>query len=401
MSESSITLTDGFHNRLNSIEEPPVIWSVPQRVDIGSWADRREVSRKIDRGEITVSNDRVSDFADTIFEVKHPGLVDDDNARQEFVDNICAEPDYGEHFILPWRKSITRYPSKDDLRSARTFRNREVLTEEEQKRLFEKRIAVFGLSVGSWVVSQLVRGGVGGEYELGDFDTLSLSNLNRFDGGVHEVGSKKLDIVGCRTSELDPYLTQYHHTEGVNPDVLARLEERKPDIIFDEVDQLAVKVLMREYARKNRVPLVMVTDVGEKSLLDVERYDIDPSTLPFLGRADIDPEEVVSPNFDEKRKTDLMIKLVGVKNVSPRLLRSAMNKGKTTTGLPQIGSIAALGGARASIAAREILLGNNNLQSGRYSFDTRKDIGAGRHDSLTESAQAIIDFVKDRKNNKN
>lgn len=54
--------------------------------------------------------------------------------------------------------------------------------------------------------------------------------------------------------------------------------------MIDELDNIAVKYLIREKAKAYKVPVLMATDNGDNAVVDIERYDNDDSITYFHGR---------------------------------------------------------------------------------------------------------------------
>lgn len=393
-----ITPTETLRNKLAAKTSAPETWEQPQLYDLAERSDRHAVERMLDDGVIDTVVDRVDDFADDIFELRHPDLKDDETARAEFMDDIKSQGEsFGRWAHFSWNRALVRYPEQTDHQELRTFRNKDLVTDEEQSRLLGARAAVFGLSVGSNVLAQLVQGGVGGHVVMGDFDQLSVANLNRIHAGVPQVGMKKIDVAAIKISELDPYVEQTHYRDGVNETVLEELKEAKPDLIFDEIDNLAMKAMLRRFAQEQRIPLMMATDIGDTSLLDVERYDLNQDTKPFHGKLKpTDIDRLLSDDMPEAERKKLMIKIVGAKHISPRMLQSAMAIDKRLGGLPQLGATAALGGSLASVAARELLIGRK-VETGRYVLPMRKTLDLQHVTSLREGLETVVRFVRESK----
>lgn len=390
-----IPISHNLSQKLRTHQAPISRWEKPEMFDLNSHADRAEVERRLDSGNIAQVVDRLPELADDLFEMHNPSQRSDERARQEYVEEVAGQGErYGNWFHFSWSRSLIRYPDQNEYQELRTFRNKNLITAEEQQRLLGARAVVFGLSVGSNVLEQLVQSGIGGTVIMGDFDRLSPTNLNRIIAGAPKVGMKKIDIAAIKISELDPYIEQRHFPEGVSEGVLDRLAEEKPDIIFDEVDDLAMKALMRRFAARERVPLMMATDIGDTSLLDVERYDTDPKTKPFHGKLkDSDLDQLISGEMSETERRKLMIKIVGARHVSPRMLQSAMQIDKSLGGMPQLGATAAQGGSLAAVAAREVLL-DRKLNSGRYVSPMRKTLELQHVTSFRESVATIVEFVR-------
>jgi len=341
----------------------------------------------------------VEAIADDLFELRHPDQRVDDKARLEFTSDIVGHGmEYGAWFHFPWSESVVRYPKVEDHQDLRTFRNKNLITHDEQVRLLGATAAIFGLSVGSNVAEQLVLSGIGGTVIMGDFDKLSPANTNRVKAGMPQVGMEKIDIVAIKTSEVDPYIKQVHLRDGITEAGLELLADNKPDIIFDEIDDLAMKARLRQFAADQKVPLVMATDLGDKSLIDVERYDIDKATEPFHGKVQGDDfERMLRGDLTEQEKSKYLIRILGVQHLTARILGSVIEIDKTLAGIPQLGTTASTGGSLATVAAREILLGRT-MDSGRYVLSPRATLGLQRQTGVKEGLKTLGAFKTHMKN---
>jgi molybdopterin/thiamine biosynthesis adenylyltransferase len=365
-------------------------WQQPDQFDLTDNVDRREMERRLTNGRIAVS--RLPLFADGMFEMHHPDQENDDKARREYTDEIMNQGiNYGLWHDFSWKGTLEQFPLKKDLQDLRTFRNQTLITPDEQAKLLSKTAAVFGLSVGSHVANQLVRGGICGRLVIGDFDTVSPSNLNRMDATVDQIGWKKVDVVATRTSELDPYIEQVHFRDGVTPANLERLAEMKPDILFDEIDNIAMKAMLRAFAKEQGIPLVMATDLGDKSIIDVERHDLG-DVKPFNGllkQAEYDALLAGKPSSNPQKT---VIKMVGARNLTMRLVDSVSRVGDTLGGIPQLGTTAAIGGALGAVTAREILVGRR-LDSGRSISSIRNTLGLEHQTSVRDGIRVFRNFL--------
>src|SRR5262249_6432948 len=143
-------------------------------------------------------------------------------------------------------------------RELRFDRNRHLITAEEQQKLSELKVGIAGLSIGRAVCSTLLHEGIGGEFRLADFDTLSLSNLNRLAGGVADIGINKTILAAREIAELDPYTDVRPFVDGITGDNMAEFLDGL-DFLIEECDDLAIKVALREGARARGIAVVMVT----------------------------------------------------------------------------------------------------------------------------------------------
>ena len=80
-----------------------------------------------------------------------------------------------------------------------------VLGEEAMERLWNSRVAVFGLGgVGSWAVEALARAGIGA-LTLVDHDDVGMTNLNRQLGALHStLGMPKAEVMAARVRDISP-----------------------------------------------------------------------------------------------------------------------------------------------------------------------------------------------------
>jgi hypothetical protein len=370
-------------------------WSPPSSFDLSQDKDRRDLQYTMKSGGVDAVIDNVQLIADDLFDMRYPDKKDDTPLRNTFINDITEKgAKFGRWFLFPWSKKLVRYPERDEHRALHTSRNRNLITNEEQQLLYDSTIAVFGLSVGSNVVEKMLLSGTGGKIILADMDVVEPSNLNRINGIFSDVGVKKIDLMARKISEVDPYIQQVHLREGVAAGDLEDLSaNHTPDIIVDEVDNLAIKAAIRVFAKREGIPVLMATDVGDRSILDVERYDIQ-DVDPFNGRlkkAAID--ELLDGELTAQRRAEFMLKIVGIRNVTPRLIDSVLQVDKTLPGLPQLGVTASIGGALASLAAREIIL-DRKLSSGRYICSPSSMLGLAPQTGRIEGLKTFLQVVK-------
>lgn len=339
--------------------------------------------------------DPIDNIIDDIAELRHGKMGSmspaADETRTELLDRGVA---YGEWVHFPWKRAVVRYPESSDHFELRTFRNRHLVTTDEQRILGDATIAVFGLSVGSNILDQLAQSGIGRNFILADPDRITPTNLNRIRATMADVGLRKTVVAGRKLSEVDPYVGQLHLENGYTDDVDELLENTLPDVIVEEVDDLSAKARIRRIARELEIPLVMVGDIGERSILDVERYD-EGNTQPFNGKlSQKEYEQLLEGDVDPAKLQKLLIKLNGLRNISPRLLRSAGDP--ELGGFPQLGATAAAGAALANSAIRGILL-DRDMNSGTYVANPDKTLRLGPAETKLEAFRIFRDFLRAQK----
>ncbi|MFI5719620.1 Rv1355c family protein [Nocardia sp. NPDC051750] len=276
-------------------------------------------------------------------------------------------PEADRWVYYPWRRSVLILPGPRTFRAIRLDRNRNKLTRAEQERLSTLTIGVVGQSVGHAIAYTLALEGVCGSLRLADFDELELSNLNRVPAGLFDIAVNKAIVTARRIAELDPYLSVEVSGSGVDADTVDEFVDGLA-IVVEECDSLDIKLLIRESARRRRVPLIMET--SDRGLLDVERFDLEPDRRPFHGLlGDTSADQL--RGLSTRDKAPYVVGLLGARDLSPRMAGSLVEVGETLNSWPQLGGDVALGAAGVATAVRRIGLGRP-LRSGRTRLDVEK-----------------------------
>lgn len=158
-------------------------------------------------------------------------------------------------------------------------RSRRLWGDESFKRINNSRVAILGLGgVGSFVVSSLVRGGVGAVF-LMDGDVVDPSNINRQAFAFHStIGQKKTEIAtkfvadvnpDCEVVTCDTFMT-HQTTAGV----IKQIEDFKPDWIVDAIDSISIKVLLAEHFVKECGFKNYISAMGAANKYDPTRYRV-------------------------------------------------------------------------------------------------------------------------------
>jgi nitroreductase len=274
---------------------------------------------------------------------------------------------YGTWVYYPWSRRVVHVLPAREYEELRTSRNRNKITRDEQTRLAGLRVGVAGLSVGQSTAVTLALEGVGGLFRLADFDTLSLSNMNRLRAGVHEIGVNKAVLVAREIFEINPYAIIEVFERGIVDDNLdAFFSASEPlDLLFEECDDLKMKVRLRHEARKRRIPVLMET--SDRGLFDIERFDTEPERPAFHGLVGaLDPASLAGMTTYEK--VPIVLDIIGAKTMSRRMAASLVDIDATLKTWPQLASAVALGGAINTDAARRVALGAFK-SSGRFFVD--------------------------------
>nr|WP_276598817.1 Rv1355c family protein [Nannocystis sp. SCPEA4] len=342
----------------------------PQLFRLGVSEDRRSLSALLDEVPGLQVYDALEEQLIDLIRTRNPSERISDLAARERVQVYLGEtpPDeYGVWVYYPWAARLVHLLDEPEFVELRTNRNKYKLTPEEQARLAKKRVGVVGLSVGHSVATTMALERSVGEIRLADFDRLDLSNLNRIRSSVHNLGVSKVLITARDIAEIDPFLKVVLYPVGVHDDNLSAflLRGGKLDVLIDECDSIDIKLKLRVTARLHKIPVLMET--SDRSLIDVERFDLEPTRPIFHGLVgNIEPERIA--NLSTEEKIPYVLKIIGEGTMSSRMVSSMIEIESTIKTWPQLGSCVVYGGGAAADIVRRMNLGQMNY-SGRFIAD--------------------------------
>lgn len=293
-----------------------------------------------------------------------PGLAE---AAKAHLGPVKAE-EYGTWVYYPWSGRLVHLLDEVEFALVRTDRNRNKITQEEQALLATKKIGVIGLSVGQSVSLVLAQERGFGELRLADHDSLDLSNLNRIRNGVDRLGLSKVVNTAREIAEIDPYLKVTCYPEGITEENIDRFlkDGGQLDLLIEECDSVAVKIIARQRAKAFGIPVIM--DTSDRGLLDVERFDLEPDRPILHGLVDHLDLRLAAKATTNEEKLPFVIPIIGLETMSTRMKASMLEIESTVTTWPQLGSAVVMGGAVVGHVSRRILLGQK-VPSGRWWLD--------------------------------
>ncbi len=320
------------------------------------------VTTLLNEGKIQATIDDYEEQQLELFGINNPTKVYTPTFKDEFSEYYAAlqkdEPIslHGNWVYFPWSSKLVHILIEDDFQKVRTARNMNLISREEQEKFYNASIGIGGLSVGSSVAFALVLQGGPKHIKLADMDRLALTNTNRILMGVDNLGVLKVEMAARKIYEINPYAHLELFPEGLHPENIDSFFEGL-DIIVDELDNIAVKYLIREKAKQYKIPVLMATDNGDNAVVDVERYDQDENITYFHGRMgdDISYESLV--HLDKFGIGKMATKCVGPENVTLKMQESLLEMGKTIVSWPQLGGAALINGAAVAYCVRKILNG--------------------------------------------
>jgi len=339
----------------------------PEIFDLSVDADCAVVEDLLKSGKIQQVSDSYEVQLEEYFQVSNPSKVYTPEFKTLFADYLARAKtkaplwQQGRWVYYPWRALIVHILEEKEFFAVRTARNKNLINTEEQEKYYNSTIGLAGLSVGNSVVLATVLQGGGRHWKIADHDTLELSNTNRIRTGIDGLGIKKTTVTARQMYEINPYL-EIEIFDGLTPENISQFFSGL-SVVIDEIDNLAVKYLIREYARKNKIALVMAADNGDNGVVDIERYDLDQNTQFFHGRMG-DVSYDMLAGLDKFGIGKMITKHVGPENVTERMQNSLLEMGKTVVSWPQLGGAALLNGSAVAYAIRKIL-NNQPLESDR------------------------------------
>ena len=158
---------------------------------------------------------------------------------------------------------------------------------EGARRIRSAHVAIVGIGgVGSWAAEAVARSGVS-EITLIDLDHIAESNINR---QIHAVtatlGQAKVEAMRERIAQIHPGCKVHAIDEFAEPGNWPAILPSSVHAVIDACDQVAAKVAMAAWARREKHTFISVGAAGGKLLADrVEVADIADATHdPLLAQ---------------------------------------------------------------------------------------------------------------------
>lgn len=205
---------------------------------------------------------------------------------------LLAVAVYDQYFKLtqgeplePKAKKVSRTHSEELVRE-QLARNYAFLTEEGMEKVRSQRIVVVGCGgVGSWVITMLIRSGVGA-IRIIDFDQVSLSSLNRHAvANLSDVGSSKVECLRSHLEKVAPWVDIQTRNQLWNLTAGEDLifgDDFKPTLVVDCIDNIDTKVDLLAFCHERKVPVISSGGAACKSdptrinIADILKTEEDP-----------------------------------------------------------------------------------------------------------------------------
>lgn len=349
-----------IEQKINEYTQKKII-SVPQFFDLKKEGDVKRVSELLENKMIVSVSDDYEEQMKEYFQIQNPTLVYAPGFSETWEKYLQEEKikaplyKHGLWVYFPWNGSLIHVLEDKAFQEVRTARNKNLINKEEQDKFYNSTVGIAGLSVGNSVLLSIVLQGGARHIKMADNDVLALSNTNRVRTSIENLGVQKTDATARQIYSINPYAKIEIFNDGLTNENIDEFFDGL-DIVLDEMDNIAMKYRMREYAKKLKLPLLMATDNGDNGVVDIERYDLDSETPFFHGRAgEVTYEELTK--LDKFGIGKMATRIVGAENVTERMQQSLMEMGKTIVSWPQLGGAAILNGPAVAYCVRKILNG--------------------------------------------
>ena len=304
--------------------------------------------------------DRYDLLLEDLFLIRNPRfkfIKDHTDDLKSFIEEYAGgreQEELGEWFYFPWNKTLAHYLPHEEHQEIRTARNRDIITKEEQQKLYDLTVAYAGLSVGSHGALTFALMGGARRVRIADPDEVSPSNLNRIRFDFLALGRKKTDLVREYLYQLNPY-AEVEAFDGVTEENMEAFLSGA-DVLVEETDNLEVKIRLRLAARERGIPVVMATDNGDNIIVETERFDQDRTKSLFNGViGDVTLEMFKS--FTPSDLPKLATKIAGPQFVTERMMQSLLQVGRELYSWPQLADAATLSGVAIAYILKRLALG--------------------------------------------
>lgn len=286
-------------------------------------------------------------FVKDLFEYRHPHLYKK-SSNQEYAifRKKYKKNNDGIWVYYPWLKEAYKVLKEEDFLEVFTSRNKPYVSEEEQKNFYNFNIGIVGLSVGQSSALILARSGGCKNIKIADPDEISPSNLNRLHLGIPSVGKNKTEQIYREMLQINPFMNIQTYEDGLTDNNIFDFFTKgfKLNAIVDACDNFPIKMKIREHAKKNKIPVIMATDLGDGSLIDIERYDLNSNIKPFGDRHLV--------NKDTANFLKTAIAVISPENIPFSLQERFFQIGQTAPTHPQLANSVFFSGALVSYITR-------------------------------------------------
>lgn len=337
--------------------------------------------------EIRLSKESIFDLLFPTYE----GLLDDLVPGSEFADRFQREWEKFDPLVDPlddilrgvWvyyprPQHFVRYSSRFWHRFSLAMRNSTLQRDpgmklswlELRSRMESMVVAVAGCSIGNSALHAVARDLRPCHVKVADCKDFHLTNANRVTLGYDDFGRNKAIVTAEQLHRVDPFMMISVYEEGVHEeniyDFLAGNSDRREpraSVLIEEMDDIEMKIRLREVARELKIPVIMMTDIGSAAQLDVRRFDCSQDSPLIFGISDSELYAARDRFIRERTREawyQFFIAVVGRGALTVEEFRRIILKEDPPLfgGAPQLGSTVMTAGGIASEAVARLALGS-------------------------------------------
>lgn len=216
-------------------------------------------------------------------------------------------------------------------------RERNLIGEENFKKLKESNVIVFGVGgVGGFVVESLVRGGIG-KLTVVDFDSIDITNINRQIIATDKtIGKNKVQVVVERMKEINPDLIIRGIKEKYSNETRELFFDEDYDYIVDAIDIVTSKLDLVEMAKEKNISIISSMGTGNKiNPMMLEVADINKTSVCPLAR-------VMRKELKKRRINKLKVLYSKEKAIKPSNVENNREKSVNVGSISFVPSVAGL-----------------------------------------------------------
>ncbi len=149
-----------------------------------------------------------------------------------------------------------------------------LIKKEGLEKLKNSKCIIFGLGgVGSFAAEALARSFVG-NISIVDFDTISVSNINRQLQANHKtIGLNKTDEILKRIKLINSDCNIKVLNKKLTPENIEEFDLKEYDYVIDAIDSIISKIELIKYCVKNKIKIISSMGMGNK--INPEKIKID------------------------------------------------------------------------------------------------------------------------------
>lgn len=216
-------------------------------------------------------------------------------------------------------------------------RERNLIGEENFKKLKESNVIVFGVGgVGGFVVESLVRGGIG-KLTVVDFDSIDITNINRQIIATDKtIGKNKVQVIVERMKEINPDLIIRGIKEKYSNETREIFFNEDYDYIVDAIDIVTSKLDLVEMAKEKNISIISSMGTGNKiNPMMLEVADINKTSVCPLAR-------VMRKELKKRRINKLKVLYSKEKAIKPSNVENNREKSVNVGSISFVPSVAGL-----------------------------------------------------------